>query len=89
MERIVTVDYLLNLLQKVSKAGKGDMQIKCKDNFLHEDEISINYLENEIEFRGYLFNFDISKRINKFCSDINRAKSEFYGIKTDYEESEE
>lgn len=89
MSDIVTVDYLLDLLQEISKAGNGDMKIKCQDEFLHEDEISINYLENKMMFTGYLFNSDISKRINKFCSDIERAKNEFYGMKTDCEESEE
>lgn len=42
MANIVTVDYLLNLLQKLHDAGGGAMVIKCGDNFLHEDEIELS-----------------------------------------------
>ena len=41
MEDVVTVDYLLDLFQRLHDAGKGDMKIKCVDNFLHKDEITI------------------------------------------------
>lgn len=62
MADIVTVDMLLDLLQKLHDVGNGDMKIKCKDNFLHEDEIGINYMDNEMEFRGYLFNLPMVKK---------------------------
>ena len=48
MEDIVTVDYLLDLFQRLNDAGYGDMKIKCKDNFLHRDEITLIYYKNEI-----------------------------------------
>ncbi len=79
MENVVTVDYLLNLLQKLHNAGKGTMQIKCIDNLLHEDEISIDYINNEMEFQGFLFNLPIVQKVRDFCIDIEKAEKKFYG----------
>lgn len=78
MENVVTVSYLLNKLQKLSDVGKGDMLIKCSDNFLHEDEIIFDYLENQIRFKGKLCNFEITNRINQFYHDIELAQKKFY-----------
>lgn len=80
---IVTVDCLLDLLQKLHNAGNGDMKIKCIDNFLHEDEIGINYMDNEMEFRGYICNLPVTERIKEFCKDIEQAKKKFYGFNED------
>lgn len=77
-ENIVTVSYLLSMLKKLSDAGKGDMKIKCMDNALHEDEITINYTKNEILLRGYIFNFSITDKVRQFCNDIEKAKERFY-----------
>lgn len=88
MADIVTVDMLIDLLQKFHDAGNGDMKIKCRDNFLHEDEIGINYKDNEMQFRGYLFNLPIAKKVSEFCSDIEKAKKKFYGLINE-EESED
>lgn len=88
MEDIVTVDYLLDLFQRLHDAGYGDMKIKCKDNFLHRDEITLIYYKNEIEFRGYLTNFLITQKVQEFCKDIEKAKNKFYGF-VDQMESEE
>ena len=88
MEDIVTVDYLLELFQRLNDAGYGDMKIKCKDNFLHRDEITLIYYKNEIEFRGYLTNFSITQKVQEFCKDIEKAKNKFYGF-VDQMESEE
>lgn len=74
----MTVDYLLSLFKKLSDAGKGDMKIKCMDNYLHEDEITINYLTNEVLFRGYLFNVPITDKVKQFCDDIEKAMKKFY-----------
>lgn len=80
MADIVTVDMLLDLLQKLHDAGNGDMKIKCRDNFLYEDEIGINYAYNEMQFRGYLFNLPMAKKVSEFCDDIEKAKKKFYGL---------
>ena len=85
MEDIVTVDYLLNLFQSLHDAGKGDMKIKFKDNFLHKDEITIVYYKNEIEFRGSLCNFSITQRVKDFCEDVDKAMRKFYESK-EYQE---
>lgn len=78
-ENVVTVDYLLSLLKKISDAGKGDMKIKCMDNYLHEDEFGVDYLSNEVLFRGKLCNYDITDKVKRFRNDIERAKDRFYG----------
>lgn len=79
MADIVTVDYLLDLFTKLREDGKGDMQIKCLDNPLHEDEIGINYITNQVQFRGLIYNLPITDRVKKFCDDIDKARKEFYG----------
>lgn len=79
MEKVVTVDYLLSLLNKLSEAGKGDMKIKCMDNELHEDEITVNYAGNEILLRGFLFNYSPTDRVKRFCKDIEKAKDKYFG----------
>lgn len=78
MENVVTVNYMLDLLKKLSDGGYGDMKIKCMDNDLHEDEISINYITNEILFRGYLFNYSLTDKVKQFCNDMEKARERFY-----------
>lgn len=78
MEPIITVDYLLKLLQGIHDHGYGNMKLKCIDNYLHEDEIAIDYSNNEIKLRGYLYNFPVAEKIKKFCEDIDRATRKFY-----------
>lgn len=89
MEDIITIDYLLDLFQGLHDAGKGDMKIRCIDNFLHKDEITIIYYKNEIRFDGYLHNFSISQKIQEFCRDIEKAKDKFYGLSHQIESEEE
>lgn len=76
---VTTVDYLLSLFNELSEQGKGDMKIKCTDNYLHEDEIGVDYLKNEVLFRGSLFNVPITDKVKRFCNDIEKAKDRFYG----------
>lgn len=82
---VVTVDYLLDLFQRLHDAGKGNMKIKCKDNFLHKDEIVITYYKNEIEFRVLLYNLPITQRVKDFCEDVDKAMRKFYESK-EYQE---
>lgn len=89
MEDVVTVDYLLDLFQRLHDAGKGDMKIKCVDNFLHKDEITIIYYKNEIKFYGCLHNFSITQKVQEFCEDIEKAKNKFYEFVKENEEYEE
>ena len=89
MEDVVTVDYLLDLFQRLHDTGKGNMKIKCTDNFLHIDEIGINYIKNEIKFYGCLHNFSITQKVQEFCKDIEKAKNKFYGFAYEYEDVEE
>ena len=63
MAPIATVDYMIELLQKIHDAGKGDMKIKCSDNFLHWDEIVIDHTENYVGFRGKLYNLEVAEKI--------------------------
>lgn len=59
------------------------MKIKCIDYFLHEDEIGINYIDNEMEFRGNIYNLPITEKVREFCKDMEQAKKKFYGINED------
>lgn len=77
-ENVATVDDLLSLFKKLSKHGKGYMKIKCADGYLHEDEITLNYLESEVWFRGHLFNTPIADNVRQFCEDIEKARDRFY-----------
>lgn len=78
MAPIVTVDYMLRLFQGLHDYGYGDMRVKCKDNYLHEDEIAIDYSDNEMELRGYLYNFSVAEKVKEFCADIRKAETKFY-----------
>ena len=89
MEDVVTVDYLLDLSQRLHDAGKGNIKIKCTDNFLHIDEIGINYIKNEIKFYGCLHNFSITQKVQEFCKDIDKARNKFYRYVKENEEYEE
>lgn len=77
-KEIMTVDDLLNLFQTLSEAGMGDVKIRCTDGFLHRDEITVSHLDNEVWFRGFLFNQPISDKIREFCRDIEKAKQKFF-----------
>ena len=88
MAPILTVDNLLSLLKKLHESGNGDMKIKCRDNFLHEDEIGINYMNNEMMFIGLIFNHPMTQNVKEFCNDIDKAEKKFYGF-INGEESEE
>lgn len=78
MKNIVTVDYLLSLLKKLSDSGNGNMKIKFNDNFLHQDEIFIDHMDKTFNFNGNIFNCSVSDKIEKFCIDIENAKKRFY-----------
>lgn len=78
MDSIVTVDHLLKLLQGLHDYGYGNMRVKCKDNYLHEDEIAIDYSGNEMELKGYLYNFPVAEKVEEFRKDIDRATRKFY-----------
>lgn len=74
----VTVNYLLEILQNLSNKGFGDMKIKCKDGYLYDSDISVSFLENQVEFRGHLFNSSMADKVKEFCSAIEKAKDSFY-----------
>lgn len=86
MTNIVTVDYLLNLLQKLHDAGGGAMVIKCGDGFLHEDEIAVKYMAEEVQFRGHLYNVSIAQKVKEFCKDIETATNKFYDVNDESED---
>lgn len=75
---VITVNEFLTVLTTLKNAGKGNMKIKCKDNYLHKDEISIDYKNNEILLHGYLFNTSISNKVVEFRRDIECAIDKFY-----------
>ena len=78
-EKEITVDFIFKLFTEICVAGHGDMRIKCIDGFLYEDEISIDFLNNEIVLRGMLYNISIAEKVSRFHDDIDRAYKRFYG----------
>lgn len=82
MKEILTVNTLLEQLNRLSKAGYGNMKIKCGDCYLHDDEISCNYSGEcgELELHGYLFNQLIAEKISELREDIKLACNKFYGF---------
>ena len=86
MSDIVTVEYLLNILQRASSNGFGDAKIKCQDGYLHTDEISIS--PKEIDLRGYLFHHPPTKKVQEFKRDVEKAVDKFYGFIEKYSDEE-
>lgn len=80
MEEILTVNTLLEQLNALSKAGYGNMKIKCGDCYLHDNEIAYTYSGDcgELEFHGYLFNQPIVEKISTLQEDIKIACDKFY-----------
>lgn len=76
--KFLTVDSLRKVLNKISECGYGDMRIKCQDGYLHDDEISFNYIAREILLRGFLYNFSPTEKIKEFKNDIENAYKKYY-----------
>lgn len=74
----VTVNYMLDLCQRLANAGYGDMVFKCNDGTLHEDEIGCNYIARELTFRGFLFNDSIVQNMAQFVQSVKDAEEKFY-----------
>lgn len=75
-----TVKYLLHILTTLSETGHDNNVIKCQDNTLHTDEISI-MRNGDVLLRGYLFNTHLSDKAQELNRDIKAAINKFYDIK--------
>lgn len=75
-----TVDYLLHILTTLSETGHGSSVIKCHDNTLHTDEITVMG-NGDVLLRGYLFNTNLTDKAKELNKDIQTAISKFYDIK--------
>lgn len=75
-----TVNYLLYILTTLSETGHGNNVIKCQDNTLHTDEISV-MRNGDVLLRGYLFNTHLSDKAQELNKDIKAAINKFYDIK--------
>ena len=78
MNEKVTIDYLLNIFQKLSNNGHGDMIITVNNDTVYTDDIGINYDKKEVTIRGNLYNSSITEKLKRFCDDIEKAKNKFY-----------
>lgn len=75
-----TVNHLLHILNTLSETGHGNNVIKCQDNTLHTDEITV--MENgDVLLRGYLFNTNLTDKAKELNKNIQTAISKFYDIK--------
>lgn len=75
-----TVDYLLHILTTLSETGHGSNIIKCQDNTLHTDEITVMG-NGDVLLRGYLFNTHLADKAQELKQDIKTAVNKFYDIK--------
>ncbi len=75
-----TVDYLLHILTTLSETGHGNSVIKCQDNTLHTDEITVMG-NGDVLLRGYLFNTHLADKAQELKRDIQAAVDKFYDIK--------
>lgn len=75
-----TVDYLLYILTTLSETGHGNNVIKCQDNTLHTDEITVMG-NGDVLLRGYLFNTHLADKAQELKRDIKIAINKFYDIK--------
>lgn len=74
----LTVDDLLEKLNKLSEYGYGDMRIRCQDGYLHDDEIGFDYLQREILLRGLLRNQVPYKNVKKFYQEVGKLCEEYF-----------
>lgn len=75
-----TVDYLLHILTTLSETDHGSNVIKCQDNTLHTDEITVMG-NGDVLLRGYLFNTHLADKAQELKRDIKTAIYKFYDIK--------
>ena len=74
----LTVDDLLEKLNKLSEYGYGDMRIRCQDGYLHDDELGFDYLQREILLRGLLRNQVPYKNVKKFYQEVGKLCEEYF-----------
>lgn len=80
MTKALTVDVLLKYLQVASDRGYGDMNIKCMDAFLYEDEIYWDFFDRNLVFQKIAYATPITEKLNRFRADIQKAYDRFWGI---------
>lgn len=75
--QMMTVQSLHDYLENALEAGYGDMKIKLADGYLHEDELSGDYHNREVQLRGCLWHSDPYKRMCKFKQQVDEAFEKF------------
>lgn len=77
MDNQITVSKLLNILDKLSMNGFGDMPVFLGENYpLLEDSISVNPRENKLQIRNTYYDEKMTEAIRKaICGmeDVHRA----------------
>ena len=77
-EKEVTINYMLDLCQRLSQAGYGEMVVKCGEDIVHEDEIIINFSDKEMNIEGCIFNNPIVESVKTFLDTIKKAEEKLY-----------
>ena len=77
-EKKLTLKELLTIVQNAVERGVGDYTIKIGDNFLYDDEIGFNNMENTMTIRGLLYHEDYQKKAQELNKDIEIAINKFY-----------
>lgn len=77
MDNQITVSQLLNMLDKLSMNGFGDMPVFLGENYpLLEDSISVNPSENKLYIRNTYYDKKMAEAIKKAINgmeDVHRA----------------
>lgn len=79
--KVITVNDLKAILDKLSDTGYGDMKIMCMDGYLHDDEIGYNYSKREVTLCGCLFNIDTTQNVENFCKGVRMLERKFLNMK--------
>lgn len=76
----LTVDSLVEKLNKASEYGYGDMRIRCRDGYLYDDEIGFNYSTREVIFRGFIHNQPTSEKVKEFYQGVRKLYEQYFGV---------
>lgn len=75
-----TLEELSKVIENIKNMG-GDLKeytFVVGGRKVFDDEVGINCMTKEFEFRGYLYHEDISKKTLELQKDIKKAVDKFY-----------
>lgn len=78
MDNQITVSRLLNILDKLSMNGFGDMPIFLGEKYpLLEDSITISQYENKLRFRNRYYDEKMTEAIRKTINELENIRKTY------------